>query len=115
MTAIGPYALVTFGGAQRTRKAVRAVGKTGARTRFDGERDDRRAPPSLICVARTLRQACQSDTVEDAQFWDGPPVRSEFAAQVLGQAMPTGVPCASAAAAYRKPVIRLLPLLDGNF
>jgi len=94
---------------------VRAVEKTNTHARFDGERDRRRAPSSWICIPYEPHQACHSGTVEDAQFWDGPPLQSEFVAQVLGQAMPADTPNASAAAAYGKPAFRLVPRLDRNF
>ena len=93
---------------------MRAVEKTSTDARFNSEHDGHRAPPSWVCVPYAPRQACQSGTAEDAQFWDGPPLKSEFVAQVLGQALQTGSPNASAAAAYRKVRFALLPLYDRN-
>jgi len=112
MTTIVPYAHVTSGAQPRFRRSVRAVEKINAHTRFDGEHEERRAPQSRICSPCRQRDACQSGTVEDGSFWDGPPLKAEFAAQVLGQAMVNEKPAVSAGAAYRKSGFVLLPLFD---
>ena len=115
MTAIASYALVKTSAAQRAGRNVRAVEKIKPRANFDGEYENRREPKSWICVPYERRQPCQSGTVDDGSFWDGPRLKSEFAAQVIGQATaPAGAPKTSAGAAYRRPAFILLPLFDKN-
>ena len=115
MTAIASYALVKTSAVQRAGRNVRAVEKIKPRANFDGEYENRRQPKSWICVPYERRQPCQSGTVDDGSFWDGPRLKSEFAAQVIGQAMATaGEPKTSAGAAYRRPAFILLPLFDKN-
>ena len=115
MTAIASYALVKTSAGQRAGRNVRAVEKIKPRANFDGEYENRRQPKSWICVPYERRQPCQSGTVDDGSFWDGPRLKSEFAAQVLGQAMAaTDAPTTLRGAAYRKPAFVLLPLFNKN-
>ena len=114
MTAIAPYALVKTGVGQRAGRSVRAVEKIRARPNFDGEYENRREPQSWICVPLERRQPCQSGTVDDGSFWDGPRLKSEFAAQVLGQAMAIADAPKTSAGAYRQARFILLPLFDEN-
>ena len=114
MTAIVSYALVKNRAEQRAGRSVRAVEKIRARANFDGEYENRREAQSWICVPYERRQPCQSGTAADASFWDGPRLRSEFAAQVLGQAMATADAPKTSAGAYRQPRFIFLPLFDEN-
>jgi hypothetical protein len=99
---------------KRQCETVHAVEKIRPRAEFNGEREDRRDPQSWICIPYQRPAACQSGTVDDGSYWDGPRLRSEFAAQVIGQALPAGDTKASAAAAYRRSQLVLLPLFDEN-
>jgi hypothetical protein len=93
---------------------VRAVEKIKPRAEFNGERESRRDPQSWICIPYQRPATCQSGTVDDGSYWDGPRLKSEFAAQVLGQALPANDAKVSAATAYRRPQFVLLPLFDEN-
>jgi hypothetical protein len=112
MTVIASYPLLRTGARQRSWRATRTVEKPRPRAHFDGEYDKRRDPHCWICAPCEPHEACQSGTGEDASFWDGPPLTSKFAAQVLGQAMPERPAKTSAGAAYRKTGLVLLPLFD---
>lgn len=87
--------------------------KVRARERFDGEFTRRRDSADWVCSGYQGRSPCQSGTVVDASFWDGPQLRPAFAAQVIGQALCANAP-AYAGAAYGKPARRPLPLVDEN-
>lgn len=93
---------------------MRAVEKIRPRAEFNGERERRGEPRSWICLPYERPAACQSGTVDDGSYWDGPRLKSEFAAQVLGQAMPANETKPSAARAYRRSQFVLLPLFDEN-
>ena len=114
MTAIAAYSPVRASAAKRALQTVRAVEKIRPRAEFNGEREDHRDPQSWICVPYERPAACQSGTVDDGSYWDGPRLKPEFAAQVLGQALPANEAKASASTAYRRPAPVLVPLLDKN-
>lgn len=113
MTAIAANPLVRIGADKRERLSVRAVEKVRPQAHFNGEYDRRKEPPCWVCEPYRRRRSSQSETEEDASFRDSPLLKSEFAAQVLGQALGENKPSPSAASAYRQTVV-LLPLLDKN-
>ncbi len=86
--------------------------KIKPQARFDGEQKRRREPPTWVCVPSERRKTCQSGTGKDGSNWDGPRLTSEFATQVLGQALGANTPTASPRTAYKRPALVLLPLLD---
>ncbi len=114
MTVIAAYPVVRASLAKRECQSVQAIEKIKPRAEFNGKQDGRREPQSWICMPYERAQSCQSGTAPHASNWDGPPLSSQFAAQVLGQALGTNVPKPSAGAAYAKPAFRLLPLFDQN-
>lgn len=114
MTAITAYPLVRASAEKRESQSVRAIEKVRPQAEFNGEHAPQRDSRSWICLPVERRQACQSGTVDDGSYWDAPRLKSEFAAQVLGQALGTAKADASAAAAYRKRALVLLPLFDKN-
>ena len=102
MTTIAAFHSARASAENRAAAASHAVAKIKGRAQFDGEYAGRRQPKSWSCPACEKRKTSQSGTSENASFWDAPRLKSEFAAQVLGQALGCHAPDASAAAAYRK-------------
>jgi hypothetical protein len=102
MTAIAAYPQVRASAEKRGRRSVHAVAKIRAEAHFDGEHASHREPESWICTPCERCEASRSGTTADASFWDGPRLKAEFVAQVLGQALAADAPQASAAAAYRR-------------
>jgi hypothetical protein len=94
---------------------VRAVEKIRPRAQFNGEHERNRDAQSWICVPLERLGSCQSGTVDDASYWDAPRLKSEFAAQVIGQALGEEKKNASAAAAYARTAVVLRPRFDKNF
>lgn len=114
MTAIAAYPLMRANTQKRGSQSVRAVEKIRPNAEFNGEYGHDRQAPSWICIPYERRQSCQSGTDESASNWDGPHLKSEFAAQVIGQALGAESKNASAAAAYGKPAVVLRPHFDKN-
>ncbi len=114
MTPVASYALVTAGTQHRLERSVRAVEKIRPRAHFNGEHDERRSTTSWICVPYERRDACRSGTDEIGSLWDGRILTSEFAAQVLGQAMVSEAPKSSPARTYGRPLPCLTRLFDKN-
>jgi hypothetical protein len=110
MTAIAAYFPIRTSVERRERASVHAVEKIRPRTGFDGEYQSRREPQSWICAAAARRPVCQRGTADDGSFWDAPPLKPEFAAQVIGQTLDPGTPAVSVHTAYRSaaPVCPLL-------
>lgn len=114
MTSIATYPLVRASAEKRERLSVHAIEKAKPQADSNGEHAPQRETRSWVCVPTERRKACQFGTVDDGSYWDGPRLKSEFAAQVLGQAMGRSNDARSAASAYRKRALTLLPLLDKN-
>ncbi len=114
MTTVAAFPLVRASAQKRGRQSVHAVEKIRPQQQFNGEYAPDREAPMWVCVPAERRASCQSGTVDDGSYWDGPRLTSEFAAQVLGQALGAANSNSSAATAYRKAALVLVPLLDKN-
>lgn len=114
MTVIAAYPLVRASAQKRSSQSVRAIEKVRPRAQFNGEQDSRRESPSWICIPYERRESCQSETGESASYWDAPRLKSEFAAQVIGQTLARESDAASAAAAYGRTGVVLRPRFDKN-
>lgn len=114
MTSITTYPLVRASAERRERQSVHAIEKVRPQADFNGEHAPQREPRSWVCVPADRRKSCQSGTVDDGSFWDGPRLKTEFAAQVLGQAMGISNAAPSATSAYRRRARVLVPLFDKN-
>lgn len=113
MTSIAAYPLVRASAFKRGSQSVRAVEKVRPRAHFDGEQESRRERSSWICVPLERRAVSQSGTGDDGSYWDAPLLKSEFAAQVIGQATEAAKD-PSAVAAYGKTAVILRPRFDKN-
>jgi hypothetical protein len=114
MTTIAAYSLVRASAEKRERPSVHAVEKIKPQANFNGEYANDREPKSWVCLPREPKKTFQSGTIDDGSYWDGPRLTSEFAAQVLGQALADRAPNASAHAAYLRTARVARPLLDKN-
>jgi hypothetical protein len=116
MTAITAYSLPASLAAKRCAGRVRGMEKATARQQSDGEYSPSGNRQCRRAAAQNRRALCQSGTQEHAPLWNGPRLRSAFAAQVLGQAMGASLPQnTSAHAAYRGFVANLPRSIDEEF
>jgi hypothetical protein len=113
MTTIAAYPLLTCAQTKRSWSDARAVEKSSAQQKFQGEYETGDAPQSPKIAQTAKRALCQFETQDHASLWNGPRLRPAFVAQVLGQAMNTAeVSAPRAQAAYRGLAIRTAAILD---
>jgi hypothetical protein len=113
MMATATYPLLSNAAAKRSGSRASGVEKSKARQQFDGEYSTAQDRRNCGAAAQNRRAPCQFGTDQHASFWNGPRLRSAFAAQVLGQAMGLNqTQSASAQLAYRNSAVRLAPSFD---
>jgi hypothetical protein len=112
MTAIAAFPVCRTGAGKGSARAARRVEKIRAREHFDGEYETPYEPPCRIHQSAGLLAACQTGTGTDAFFWDGPRLRSAFAAQVLGQALGVRQQVVAMRGAYGGARLRLVASID---
>jgi hypothetical protein len=112
MTGITAFSVCRTSADRGSARAARRVDKTRAREHFNGEYEALYEPPCRIHQFAGQPPAYQNSTASDAFFWDGPPLRSAFAAQVLGQAFDARTPSGSARGTYGRVRLRLVTSVD---
>ena len=113
MTTIAAYPLLTCAQPKRSWSDARAVDKSSAQQQFHSKYESADVPQSPNIPPMTARALCQFETQDHASLWNGPRLRSAFAAQVLGQAMNKAeVSAPRAQAAYRGLAVRTIAIFD---
>jgi hypothetical protein len=79
----------TLAGPQRPVKSVRPCGKTGFSSDPRGKQEDRPQPGRRAEPHLTITLLCRDGTSASDPVWDGPRIQPAFAAQLIGQMMPS--------------------------
>ena len=79
----------TLAGPQRPVKGVRPCEKTGFSADPRGKQEDKPQPRRQAAPHLTISLLCRSETGASDPVWDGPRLVPAFAAQLIGQMMPS--------------------------